>query len=168
MCVLHIEQITNKKVLLRERKRHTDRRVTSTRYAAPAGGVGGTPGGHPPYPGRVPPLWGGGVPWAGAPLLEGCTPGRHPPAGGYPGWVPPARGVHQAGPPTWTWMGYPPHLDLDGVPPLPGPGWGTPPTWTWNGVPPPPRCELTHRLKTLPSLVLRTRSVTTKQVLCMK
>ena len=34
-----------KKVLLRERKRHTDRRVASTRYAAP--GWGGTPG-RPP------------------------------------------------------------------------------------------------------------------------
>ena len=37
----------NKKVLLRERKRHTDRRVASTRYAAPGGGWGGTPGGPP-------------------------------------------------------------------------------------------------------------------------
>ena len=47
-------QIKYKKVLLRERKRHTDRGVASTRYAAP---VGGTPspilgsdleGGYPP------------------------------------------------------------------------------------------------------------------------
>ena len=37
----------NKKVLLRERKRHTDRRVASTRYAAPAGGGGGGGGGYP-------------------------------------------------------------------------------------------------------------------------
>ena len=74
---------TNKKVLLRERKRHTDRRVASTRYAAPGGG--------------------GGVPWAGAPMLGG-TPGQAPPLpGGYPGWAPPlVRGYPRQAPPAWT------------------------------------------------------------------
>ena len=66
----------NKKVLLRERKRHTARHVASTRYAARVRGtppswdltwmgvppfqVGGTPfsGGGTPFPGR----WGTGTP----------------------------------------------------------------------------------------------------------
>ena len=88
-----------KKVLLRERKRHTDRRVASTRYAAPAGGGGGG------YPGWAPHLdldgWGGtlgGGPLPGGyprwvPPPPGRTLGRCPPAGGrYPGQVPPLPG----------------------------------------------------------------------------
>ena len=51
----------NKKVLLRERKRHTARCVANTRYVVltgyPPGGVPGTPGGV--YPVRYPP--GGGT-----------------------------------------------------------------------------------------------------------
>ena len=55
-----------------------------------------------------------------------------------------------------------------GYPPRPA-GWGTPPA-SWMGYPPqldgvpPPGCELTHKLKTLPPLVLRTRSVKIKQI----
>ena len=49
-----------------------------------------------------------------------------------------------------------PHLELDGVPPPPGAGRGTPPAWSWTGYPP---CEQTHKVKILPPLVLRTRSV---------
>ena len=73
---------------------------------------------------------------------------------GYPPtwtWYPPHPTWTWIGyPPTWTWIGYPPCLDLDGVPPLPGPGMG---------YPPPARCGQTHKVKILPPLVLRTRSV---------
>ena len=106
----------------------------------------------------------GGTP-GGCPLLGG-TPGRHPLPRGYPGQAPPAGGVPQVGtplpgprmgyPPPGPGMEYPPFLDL---------GWGTPPPHQLDGVTLPPRCELTHRLKTLPSLVLRTRSVTITLVL---
>ena len=106
----------NKKVLLRECKRHTDCRVASTRYAVPVRG-----GWYPP--GKV-----------GAPLSR---PGRYPPSS-RPGRYPP---------PIQTWEGrYPP------------------PIQTWEGVGTPP-CELTHKVKTLPPLVLRTRSVITQFVL---
>ena len=52
--------INNKKVLLCERKRHTDRHVASTRYAAPGGGRGVPWAGPPPSPG-----W--GIPQGGPP-----------------------------------------------------------------------------------------------------
>ena len=98
--------VDNKKVL-RERKRHTNHSVASTRYAGPAGGGGGvrgTPGGHPPAQGVS---WADGRPCrAGAPL-----PGPPCQDGGYP--------------PTWTWEGgTPPTWTWDGVPPLSGPGMG--------------------------------------------
>ena len=86
-------------------------------------------------------------------------------------------------PPTWTWDGvplcprmdwgppriqgcfrYPPYLDLR---------WGTPPSKNGSGtppprprldqvppIPPPSRCELTKKLKTVPSPILRMRAVT--------
>ena len=79
----------------------------------------------------------------------------------------------------WPGMGYPPDLGWgtspqtwDGVPP--GPRIGYPPTWdgvppdlrwgtplqTWDGVPPPQVWTDTQtRVKTLPSLILRTRAV---------
>ena len=159
----------NKKVLLRERKRHTDRRVASTGYAAPAGGyprlappargyprqappAGGYPGGCPllggyprwvppcgGYPGWVPPYW--GYCWVGGCTPDGGVPQVDTPLpGGYPGWVPPCRGVPQAGAP---WQGYtrwvPPAWTWDGVPPHLDLGWGTPLPLT--------RCELTDKLK---------------------
>ena len=49
----------NKKVLLRERKRHTARRVASARYA---GGEGGTPSSHDGGGYPIQSWWGGGVP----------------------------------------------------------------------------------------------------------
>ena len=103
----------NKKVLLRERKRHTDCRVASTRYAAPAGG-GGVPQADAPLLG-VPrtgaPCW--GVPWVGTPL-PGVPQAGTPLSGGTLGRCPPA----------WTW---------DGVPPPPSAGWGTPlPDVNWH------------------------------------
>ena len=84
----------NKKVLLRERKRHTARRVASTPYVVLTG--------YPP-PGRVPP--GRVPPWAGYP------PGQDTPPAGYP--LPrqgtPRLGTPPAGyPPGWTWQGTPP------------------------------------------------------------
>ena len=75
LCYLRLNKVIiiyyNKKVLLRERKRHTARRVASAHYAALSNGWGGTPS----RPG-----W-GGVPWAPPhhPDLEWGTP--HPDLG---------------------------------------------------------------------------------------
>ena len=133
-----MKSVFNKKVLLRERKRHTDRRVASTRYVASVGGGGVPPsrsrwgGGHPPSRSRwggVPPSrsrWGGGAP-------------PHPGPGG-------GRGAGQGTPPIQVQVegggvGW-------GTPPHPGPGGGqgrAPPQSRsrWGGwgaprVPPPP------------------------------
>ena len=122
----------NKKVLLRERKRHTARRVVNTPSVVLTGyppswlGLGGgtLPGGTLlegtlpyPTPGRVPPIlaWGGtlpGVPYLGTPCpaLEGY------PAGGYPTLHylgTPQQGTPSRVPPILTWHGTPPA----------GPGW---------------------------------------------
>ena len=98
-------EINNKKVLLRERKRHTARCVANTPYVVltgypPRGGTrSGTPpggSGYPPggYPVRYPrgvryPPWGGtrsgtpgGSPGSGTP--PGGVPSQVPPQGGYP------------------------------------------------------------------------------------
>ena len=89
----------NKKVLLRERKRHTARRVVSTPSVVLPG--------YPPRQGTTPPwpdLAGGGVPDQGIP-----QPG-YPPSQGNPlARVPP--------PPSWTWQGTPqlPHGILGNV-----------------------------------------------------
>ena len=112
----------NKKVLLRERKRHTARRIASTCYAALS---------HPDLVGRYPiQTWSGG------------TPSR--PGWGVP-WVLPTiqtwSGVPQVPPTIWTWDGEPPDLRWGTTPPRPGtgypqPGMGYPPTiQTWDGVP---------------------------------
>ena len=87
----------NKKVLLRERKRHTARRVPSTRHAVPVGGdpillAGGTP----------PCWWGGGTPtcWGSPSCWQGGTLGTpHFDLG---------RGTPQlarwgSSPPPWVW-----------------------------------------------------------------
>ena len=121
---------SNEKVLLRERKRHTDRRVASTRYAVLVGGGGGVPtlGGGVPTLGRgVPTLGGGYLPWGGTypgwgvPTLGG---GYLPWVGGYLPWVGgylpwlggtyPGRGVPTLGGGYLPWVGgtYP--------------GWGVP------------------------------------------
>ena len=105
-----------KKVLLRERKRHTARRVVSARYAAlsygwgrstpssPGGGGGGVTPGTPHHPD----LAGGHHP--------GLAGGHHPDlaGGGYPGY---------------------PHPDL---------GWGTPPPTDLGQGTPPCKCEQTE------------------------
>ena len=82
--ITSIKNYNNKKVLLRERKRHTDRRVASARYAVPVGG--GVPtlgGGVPTLVGGVPTLVGGGgyLPWTGGTYSGGG--GTYPGGGGY-------------------------------------------------------------------------------------
>ena len=94
----------NKKVLLRERKRHTACHVASTRCAAlsPVGGGGGGRGGLP----TLALAGGGGVPtldW-GVPTLAGgwCLPWT---AGGYLPW-PGGKGTYPGwGVPTLDWGG---------------------------------------------------------------
>ena len=86
----------SKKVLLCERKRHTDRGVSSTPSAVLSGG-----GGYP-IPAR-------GYPISGTP---------HPDLAG--------RGYHISGTPIWTWLGYPLICTWLGYPSLAGPGWDTP------------------------------------------
>ena len=149
----------------------------------PMRGLGGTLcqvwGGVPhPSSGGVPcPMLGGtpsqvqvwGVPHPD--LVVGGTPSW--PGGGYPRYPPPPARPGMGYPPGQTWYGVPPGQTWDGVPP-PGqtwdgvppparPGMGyPPPSQTWDGVsPPPPRCELTNKLKTVPSLIFRMRAVIT-------
>ena len=126
--------INNKKVLLRERKRHTACRVASTPYVVlpgypPPARVPPRPG-YPPSQGTPPPGYPPGWTWQGTPQLD---------LAGYP----PCQGT----PPP----GYPPRLDLAGYPP-----------WLPHGIlgnvakhygiwVPPPRCELTNKVKLLPS-----------------
>ena len=136
------EKKGNKKVLLRERKRHTARRVVSTPPVVLTGHP--TPAGYPPsWPGL------GGYPTCVPPILT--WPGGYPVRGGYPTWVCPiltCRGApylhSRVPPPILTWPGgislpgYPPPSS---VPPLSWPG-RVPPSWTWLGTPPPGVCPM--------------------------
>ena len=98
----------NKKVLLRERKRHTVRRVASARYAALSNG------GYP-----IQSWWGGTL----------VPPHHHQDlARGYSRY--PTTTIQ-------TWDGVPPIQTRDGVP-LNQTLDGVPPTQTWDGVPPHP------------------------------
>ena len=142
----------NKKVLLRERKRHTTRRVVST----PSVVLTGYPPhltGYPPRGGTRTWTWPGTPPggtrtwtWPGYPPggVPGPPSGGYPdldltgyPPGGVPDWVPPG-GV--PGPPGGVPDQVPPRGGVPG-PPLGGypvrypPGGGTR-TWTWLGTPP--------------------------------
>ena len=127
-CRIFLE---NKKVLLRERKRHTARRVARARYADLLRVGWGTQsharGVPSPRSRGVPSLRSGGYPIPG--------PGGVPQPmsrGGYPGlgWrVPHPRS--RGGTPSQVWWGVP------GTPPSSRPGWGTPPPQTLDGVPPP-------------------------------
>ena len=151
-CIIICDRIMNilwyKKVLLRVRKRHTARRIASTRCAG---------------------LVGGGVP-------PGLDLGRRYNPHLDLGRGTPHLDLGREYPPPGPGKGYPPHLDLGRGYPPPGPGKGVPPTWTWEGVTPPqtwdgvppssagrgtppPRCGLTHRLKILPLPILRMRAV---------
>ena len=99
----HTKFTLSKKVLLRERKRHTYRGVSSTpsvvlyRGGIPCGGV--------PHP-----------KWGGTPGYSLSGPGRGTPHPRLDGGMPHPRldeGTHRG----WTWLGYPPS-DLAGVPPI--------------------------------------------------
>ena len=103
-----MDTLLNKKVLLRECKRHTAHRIASARYATLSNGWGG-------YPIQS---WWWGVP--------GVPPSPSRPGWGYPGY--PHHPDLGWGTPTQTWEGVPP-------PPL-RPGMGYPPQ-TWDGLPPP-------------------------------
>ena len=135
----------NKKVLLRERKRHTTRRVTSARYAALSNGEGGTPSS---------PRW--GVPhWVLAmgdtpsspdqgvshPVLVGGMGVPHPVlAGGTPGYPLPSRPGMGYPSSSRPGMGYPPSrpgMDSPHPHPQSRPVMGYPPVQTCGGVPPP-------------------------------
>ena len=143
----HAESIFNKKVLLRERKRHTARRVASTRYAAlsnPDLVGGGTPsrpgqGGVPPT--HHPDLVGGGTPGIPTPTIQTWSGGLPHPDLAWGGTL----GTPQTGmeyPPTWDGvlpldLGWgTPHLDLGWVPPYLDLGWGTPLPRPGMGYPP--------------------------------
>ena len=93
----------NKKVLLRERKRHTARRVASARYAALMGGVPRVPPHHPDLA-RVPPTPGMGYLPPSRPVRG--TPPHPRPGMGYP--TPSSRPGWGTPPPTQTWDGVPP------------------------------------------------------------
>ena len=109
------KKISNKKVLLRERKRHTARCVASTRYVALCNGGGLETGYPPPDMGYslnmgYPLTW--GTPWTwGTPQTWGTL------------WT---WGTPQ------TWDGVPPTQTWDGVPPLSRPEMGYPPPWDVN------------------------------------
>ena len=123
----------NKKVFLRERKRHTDRSVSRTPSVVLYRGRG--------YPcrgegGGSPSLWGGGYPTSGTPSDL---------AKGYPI---PAEGTPSRVPPSDLAGGYP----ILGTPPA-GPGRGTPPVDRQTD-----RYVSKHNLP----VVLRTRSVKIK------
>ena len=140
----NIKIILDKKVLLRERKRHTAHRVASIPYVV----LTGYPPGQGTPPARVPP-------WPGYPPARVSPPARVPPQPGYPPWpgyppnqgTPPGQGTPQPGYPPWS--GYPPkpgYPPRPGYPPWPGypPGQGTPldlagyPPWLdLAGYPPP-------------------------------
>ena len=126
--------MSNKKVFLCERKRYSARRIASIASAVLSQ--------------EVPILT-----WLGVP---------HPDLGGVPSartGLPPARiGVpprKNLGPVTWerTWDLDTPGKDLRQV------------TWerTWDWGTPLPGCAWTNKVKTLPSLVLRTRAIINSQ-----
>ena len=129
-----VPEVGYKKVLLCERKRHTDRSVSSTPSARSERGI--------PQPG----LTGGwGV------VTQGGVPPCQVWQRQYPRW-----GTSQPGPMGGTWGGVPPvGYPLVGVPPPARsdggyPRWGTPPAgWTWLGYPPPPQVW-TDKVKLLP------------------
>ena len=170
-----LKKFKKKKVLLRERKRHTARRVVSTPSVVlpgyPPWGWGGYPdlgtpprGGYPPPLGRGTRTWvppGGYLDLGGYPDPPGGVPGPgYPPGqvplqGGTQVWVPPWGGPGPGYPP-WggTWPGYPPRCLMAFWEMLQSiMGYGYPRLWTdrlMDGQ--------TH-VKTLPSLILRTRAV---------
>ena len=140
-----------KKVLLRERKRHTDRRLWSTPSVNRSG--------VPPCRGTPSPHW--GTPHQGTPVGV-------PPSGYPPGW-----GIPHQGTPCWDTHPHQgtPHLGTphQGIPHLGSPGQGTAPPIRVPSPGPgsgtPARCGQTdgwidrHVSKHYLPVVLRTRSV---------
>ena len=130
----------NKKVLLRERKRHTARRIASTCYAVPVGGT--------------PPSW--DLTWIGGyPLPREVPPSQV----GYP-----HLDLEKGTPCLDLGRGYP-HLDLTRgyPPPPPGPGKGYPPSVDGLHPPPPPsRCERADACENITFPILRIRAVINK------
>ena len=118
----------NKKVLLRERKRHTARRVASTCYAALS---------NPDLVGGYPIQTWLGVSWV-PPTIQtwlgrGGTPSR--PGWGYPRYPQPSRPGWAGGYPIQTWLGGTPDF-VGGTPDTPPPSrprLGV--SQTWLGVP---------------------------------
>ena len=102
----------NKKVLLRERNRHTARRVANTPFVVLTRGVLHPRMGDPVM--GYPPIW----TWFGYPHpdLPGGTPSQDRdgvlPSGPGPGWVPSIFTCTWLGyPPSWTLMGYLPRCE---------------------------------------------------------
>ena len=171
----------NKKVLLRERKRHTARRVVSTPsvvlpgYPPPPGGVPdqGTPPGGVPDPGTPPGGYLTWVPPLGGYLTRVPPRGtRVPPQGGtWPGY-PPGGYLTRVPPRGGTWLGYPPGGTWPGYPPGGVPDPGTPRGGTWPGYPPggvpgpplPPGVDRQTKWNYYLPVVLRTRAVISHQL----
>ena len=132
--------MANKKVLLRERKRHTDRRLSSTSCTVLSWGGGGVlplpgvphpdmVGGTPSHTGDTPSQF-RGTPWLG-----------YPPVLTWPGGTPSQSG-DTPHPDLAMVLPPPPQLDLARVPP--------PPHWTWPGYPPPRWTWLGYSLPGVP------------------
>ena len=144
----------NKKVLLRERKRHTARRVVSTPSVVLPGSPprGGYPDlGTPRGGSRYPPRGGSGYPPGGTRTWvppPGGSGGVRVPPGGTRTWVPPRGGYLTRVPPPTSWHSGKCCKALWDM--------GTPPLWTDRLM------DGQTRVKTLPSLVLRTRAVMTE------
>ena len=141
-----LEIMENKKVFLRECKRHTAHRVASAHYAALSHGwVGGTMGPLPPpppsrpdqgwgYPRYHPTIW----PEMGYPPPSKPEMGYPPPSRPEMGYPLPSR-PEMGYPLPRPEMGYNP-LTWNGVPPYPELRWGTPtPPRPGTGYPPPPQ-----------------------------
>ena len=133
--------LQNKKVLLRERKRHTARCVASTPSAVLSQGVGVSHlwlGGYPILGwGGVPHPWPAGTPGSGT--ILGYPP-RKGPGTSHWGTPPPRKDM---GPVEVLWDGYdvPPGKDMGPVEAL----------WDGYGVTPPPPMDRQTPVKTVPS-----------------
>ena len=119
--------MSNKKVLLRERKRHTARRVVSTPSVLAGGYLTGYPRGG--YLTGYPP---GGYLTGYPPRGEGYLTGYPPRGGGVPDWVPPWGGTRSGTSPAAPWHS----------------GKCCKALWDMGT---PPRCGQTNKVKLLPS-----------------
>ena len=93
------------------------------------------------------------ISWMGYHPMPGPGPGMGYPIQTRDGIPPPISWMGTTPPAPGPGMGYP-HLNLDL-------GWGTPLSRPGMGYPPSPpsRCELTNKLKTVPSPIIRMRAV---------